>query len=403
MQIIKITLLTVFFLSFLISSFAQDQEKTQDAQERYSVMEEAISGSSNSSGTETFSTQLEDGLRKEILEDVQKLKQIGPQGAGLEKFGTYRHPNDMCEAIGDKWSKIGAPAVSVLVESLKSGDCYFYWLLYAVDICLKNVGKTAIPILTEAMNEAYESRNITFKVNLLSLLHNFIDDPAMVSILERTLKDEDLKVREATLQVFVRSSPEQLGHPAVVSLLIEALKDKDGSNRGVALFELGRINSFKQDPSSVDSLIKALDDSDWGVREQAAVVLGKMRANSAVPALIKKLNDRNDAIRYAVINALGGIGDPRATPGLIKILERGDFILEACLALGNAGDPTAIPALEKIASKLKVTPLTRLAYKMDHRLFPMGNSNPDYDVRELKDAATGAISSIKRRYNIEGD
>ncbi len=378
-----------------------DQAQLENSQMRNSVMEEAISGVSNSTASELISGQLEDSIKREIEEDIQKLKQIGPHGEGLEKFGAYRHPNDMCEKIGNKWSKVGAPAVPLLVESLKSGDCYFGWLLYAVNICLEKVGKAAIPILKEAMAEAFDTGNNTFKINLLEFMRKFLDNQDLSSVLGRALKDDDPKVRLKALQQLTSPS-EKFEQPAVISLLKEAvLQDRDGSNRGVALFVLGRINSFKKDTSSADFLIQALDDRESSVREQAVSILGYMKASSAVPALIKRLNDRSDMVRYVTIIALGDIRDPRATQALIKKLKSRDFLLEACFALGDAGDPSAIPALERVASKVKVTPLTRVVYKIDHWLFPMGNPNPDYDAQHLKDAAMGAVYSIKRRYNIE--
>lgn len=236
----------------------------------------------------------------------------------------------------------------------------------------------------------------------ISGISNFTAAEDANNQLERMLKDEDAKVRLAALQGLILSSSEKLEQPTIVSLLKEVvIQDEDGSNRGVALFVLGRINSFKKDPSSVDFLIRALDDKESSVRERAVIVLGEMRASSAVPVLIKRLNDRNDMVRYVTITALGNLRDPRATPALIKRLKKRDFTLQTCYALGSAGDPSAIPALEKIASSLKVTPLGRLEYKIVYWLFPMGDPNPDRYVQELKDAAMNAIYAIKRRYNIE--
>ena len=59
---------------------------------------------------------------------------------------------------------------------------------------------------------------------------------------------------------------------------------------------------------------KGLRDKDLIVREEAAVILGRMGCREAVPALIKamKSKDRNLKVYEALIDALGSLGDPRA-------------------------------------------------------------------------------------------
>lgn len=60
----------------------------------------------------------------------------------------------------------------------------------------------------------------------------------------------------------------------------------------------------KLDPKSVPTLIKALNDDEGSVREDAAVALGKLKNKSALPDLIGLLDDKNERVRVAAINSI---------------------------------------------------------------------------------------------------
>jgi hypothetical protein len=67
----------------------------------------------------------------------------------------------------------------------------------------------------------------------------------------------------------------------------------------------------------VQDLCKAVvDDPNYKIRVQAALVLGKVRDPAAVPALIKALTDPNATVRGIAAGALGDIGDPLAADAL---------------------------------------------------------------------------------------
>jgi HEAT repeats len=73
----------------------------------------------------------------------------------------------------------------------------------------------------------------------------------------------------------------------------------------------------------VEELSKALlEDSNFKVRVQAAIVLGRLGDPSTVPSLTTALGDANKTVRAIVAQALGQIGDPRATEPLRALLQR---------------------------------------------------------------------------------
>ena len=75
--------------------------------------------------------------------------------------------------------------------------------------------------------------------------------------------------------------------------------------------------------AKVDELCKALlEDSNYKVRVQAAIVLGKLGDVSAVDSLIKALDDPNKTVRGIAAQALGQIGDAAAADPLRALLQR---------------------------------------------------------------------------------
>jgi hypothetical protein len=73
----------------------------------------------------------------------------------------------------------------------------------------------------------------------------------------------------------------------------------------------------------LDELGKAvIEDSNYKVRVQAALVLGKLGDPRAVPWLVKALADTNKTVRGIAAQALGQLGDPSATEPLRELLRR---------------------------------------------------------------------------------
>jgi HEAT repeats len=99
----------------------------------------------------------------------------------------------------------------------------------------------------------------------------------------------------------------------------------------------------------VEELEKALiEDANYKVRVQAALVLGRLGDHSAVPSLVKALSDGNKTVRAIAAQALGQLADHDAADPLRELLKReGDPFVrtqtEKALALvsGDAGQKKA--------------------------------------------------------------
>lgn len=68
----------------------------------------------------------------------------------------------------------------------------------------------------------------------------------------------------------------------------------------------------------VAELVEKLGSSDFRVRVQAALILGKTSDPAALPALVRGLSDKSAAVRAASAAALGTYGDPAALSALAE-------------------------------------------------------------------------------------
>jgi HEAT repeat protein len=123
--------------------------------------------------------------------------------------------------------------------------------------------------------------------------------------------------------------------------------------------------------------IAALRDEDWAIREEAALLLGRLKDSRAVHPLVSTLKDRDRSVREAAIAALTSIGEPsveavggcladpdlsvqeaasavlasiaddRVLEPLLRALASGDWIvrMHAAKALGRLKNPHSVPAL----------------------------------------------------------
>jgi len=74
--------------------------------------------------------------------------------------------------------------------------------------------------------------------------------------------------------------------------------------------------------AKVAEVCRSLEDTNYKVRVQAALVLGKVGDAGAVPCLVRALADQNKTVRGMAAQALGQIGDPAAREPLRALGKR---------------------------------------------------------------------------------
>lgn len=117
------------------------------------------------------------------------------------------------------------------------------------------------------------------------------------------------------------------------------LADRKLERRYVAAWALGEIG----DPSTVPTLVAALDDPDAEVRRHAVRALIRF-GSEAVPPLVSSLSGASPRGAAGAVRALGDIGDLRAVEPLLA-LAAGPLRQEVFPALGKLKDPRAEAAL----------------------------------------------------------
>lgn len=143
-----------------------------------------------------------------------------------------------------------------------------------------------------------------------------------------------------------RQLPESL--PALVKgqdveSLLAALNDEDFQVRDNAIAELGKLGERR----AVEPLLSLLQDPNVYIRDNAINSLGLIGDRRAVEPLLEALGDQNVYIRDNAITALGRLRDPRAVDPLIVMLGDGNVYLRdnAASALGEIGDRRALEPL----------------------------------------------------------
>ena len=109
--------------------------------------------------------------------------------------------------------------------------------------------------------------------------------------------------------------------------IFESMKDRNPEIRAAACYATGRIIRPGDDRGASGPLIRALDDEDWRVRNNAAVALMNSGSRSATTALVLRgLRDVNPRVRVNSALALGELRDPAAVEPLVEALQAEDTL-----------------------------------------------------------------------------
>ncbi len=99
-------------------------------------------------------------------------------------------------------------------------------------------------------------------------------------------------------------------------------------------------------PDSVAEHIAALNDTDWGVREDAASALGNFQDARSVQPLIRALKDEDRSVRMAATTSLTAIGEPAVLPLGHSLQDLDSNVQEiAASILATIGDDRVAEAL----------------------------------------------------------
>ncbi len=178
----------------------------------------------------------------------------------------------------------------------------------------------------------------------LEALEN-IGDATVVPTLEAVFlaNDDRNALRAEALRVAVALGGANVVSRNLQTLLRAAQSDPD---RHVRLQSVTALANPSNRLAGAGTLLAALHDEHWAVREAAARGLGHLGVLRAEEELIAGLDD-HIMVFYAAAASLGRIRSTRAVPHLIALLNRpgNESASIAAYTLGRIGTPTAVAAL----------------------------------------------------------
>lgn len=146
----------------------------------------------------------------------------------------------------------------------------------------------------------------------------------------RTVPDTRAKPVMYLLGQMLRGNPLYFVYNSFVFSRLRAAGAKAKAARA-----MGRSRS----PMAVDRLVRALEDSDPDVREQAVKGLGETRAEEALTPLVAELADEESDIRAEAAESIGKLRHPGGVEPLLRALAAPDvrIAISAARALGDIG------------------------------------------------------------------
>ena len=229
------------------------------------------------------------------------------------------------------------------------------------------------------------------------------------------------------LQVFIRlthDTDKDIQEKAIEGIINIYVVEEDGFIHGLKQF-VDFVNPFSNDYNSLmvepyvpvsENAVAALADllasPETGVRQDAVVALGILRAHSALPAIEKTIKlETKDSIKVELIRSVYKIGDPDGGQSVIPLVRDPDKKVhdEAIFTLGILRVPQAVPSLKelyesgvkerkKIFGFVPVTGSDDLQKKLLEALAYIG----DMSCEGLFLSAVQDSRDIYRRYGAEG-
>jgi HEAT repeat protein len=233
----------------------------------------------------------------------------------------------------------------------------------AFDDVVRNLRNPDAKARMSAVRMLHESQHVEAAVPVAAVVNDPIDEiqlEAIAAEMSFFLVQEVPVRRRVGLVVEVRSKGQasqafeqgplatwpRPAPPAVVDALLKAVDDENPRVRNEAIYALGVVARPPLADDAADRLIKALDHYDPAIRAAAAKVIGRLGVKRASDTLIKSINDSNAAVRYASMRALGEIREERAVQALteqFKYYSKGEGAWSALDALARIAHVSSAP------------------------------------------------------------
>jgi len=282
------------------------------------------------------------------------------------------HSDDYFERQKAAWAlvKIGDETIDALFEALENGE--FSDLRYKAAWVLGKIGnpKAVEPLAKSIQNDsdyvvrewcAAALETIGDTLAIPYLVRAMQNDSSKDVRLRASVALRNLGAAEALMGLLKASEPETRGMAVtgLAKLKCEAalggvaclLADDDVEVRRRCTAFMGDIISQQGvDSQAIESLAKALRDSEPTVRTEALKSLGKARGEQACRLSLSALKDEDCSVRLTAVTTLGEIGNVAALDPLVEVMfgqDEEEIRAWAAWSLGELGDARAADHLMK--------------------------------------------------------
>lgn len=235
---------------------------------------------------------------------------------------------------------LGAQAVGILVEALKSEDTQLR--LIAMSSLVELQGAE----ITQALCNELKAADGEVRVLLIRLLGRRGDKAATESLIEL------LKVDDEALQIAIANALSQLKDERAIQPLVQ-LCMRGGNIASAASMALSVMTETKM---AAEAILQALPNAKGDAKAQLLIALGYHKTDESTKALIEAAKDPEEGIAIAALRALSVQRPIEAVPMLEELSEKGT----------NAIKRSALTAYIRIADSLRKQDETK-ALEMYHR------------------------------------
>ena len=195
----------------------------------------------------------------------------------------------------------GIPGISEAAEKALFDIGTAAWGRSCSLMVLREVGDLS---LLPCFIEELQDDSVNVRLEAVRCLGKVDGEKSIEPLVHVARKDPDPYIRAEAIRTLREVG---VGYPTVLELALDALIDTDRNVRAEAAGLLGNF----QDDRSIPSLLHAMTDSHWSVRQSAEMALQNF-ADRAVPQLIEALNHEAWTLRLRAARLLGAVGDKRA-------------------------------------------------------------------------------------------
>lgn len=138
-----------------------------------------------------------------------------------------------------------------------------------------------------------------------------------IQSLVEALNEPNADTQEKALQAL-----EDIADATVLPNLLQVIENPDGRSYPLVMDVIDLLVSLDSKNTALPKLLELLKSQYPGIREIAALALGRFNTRECIPGLVQALNDPTILVRRAVVSSLGEIGYQLIIPELLKMLDR---------------------------------------------------------------------------------